>query len=978
MKSNDKIKNNDSKSYNKINLSQSLNQGKKFKKYQNKIQNNLVKEDILLNKEGFGNNNLTKKTREIIQKNSYTSQDEENLADLREEYQSTLQEYQELLEKVSGSINGYVERTNNNNPFLNKVVSFTTGENAYVTNQGVVKIIPSIIIWKTLNISQTVQVTLSIPWQSSYNTPGTQIPTKPPLISGTPIKSGQSLGNEGSNVFVDQLLPSDVTTSYMGCYAASPNNDNMTFIGGSPPPLNGAQIQNGTFSQPTLGNNSYQYINSSSQVPGWYFGGGCLLNNSTAWGYPIPYPNSNQCVSIQNSNYINTSLNLNTGVNYTLLFYCCGRNCCTGQLFNPINVQLYTSNNAFISTIASVFPPVNKWTQITLNFTVPTTQTYKLFFSGTNNSGDQSSAITNITINTSSTSSGTYSYNDCEQAAIEQGYKYFALQNVNTTNNLGYCAVSNSEPAVVQYGNSQIPNKLIPLWASNTSGQSGNNAILSVTGSLQVLSSSGQSVYSTPGTNANPANYLGCYGDNSSRAMSTAYNNGSQQYSNSQCQQVAKQNGYQYYGLQNSTSGTNAQCFLSNNLSQTMEYGTATNCTKISDGSWSGGGWSNAVYNTNNPQSNYFLILQDDGNVCIYRGSGPNDNQGFIWETATNGKQQIANPNTVATLGKYGKNWISSGSTLAPGDFIGSTNGNLQLIMQSDGNLVLYTFQMGSNCQKMSDGNMGGGIGGNAAYNIGMTSINSNMGELAFIDADSNLYSYPSSNKEYKNTYSTTFEDSNTTGNDIQGSSFDNATVQSCQSACNTNSTCAGFVFDNTNNICYPKTNAMYPFGGPINSDPNLTIYLRDVEPSSPPTGVSENTVNIDTVTYQNYNNNGNIGSNYGLSNSIPSVQKQQLQQLQTKLNQLASTISDSTTRFQKGTRSAESQSNKNVIGLQDYIKKIESDNKLSLDDEKKSNMKNILDDSSILVLQRNYSYLLWSILAASTVLITMNVVKKQ
>ena len=124
--------------------------------------------------------------------------------------------------------------------------------------------------------------------------------------------------------------------------------------------------------------------------------------------------------------------------------------------------------------------------------------------------------------------------------------------------------------------------------------------------------------------------------------MSTAYTGGSQQYDNSQCQQAAQQNGYAYYGLQNSKSGTNAQCFLSNDLSQTTKYGTATNCTKLSDGSWSGGGWSNAVYNTTNPESSYYLILQDDGNMCVYRGSSPNDNQGLIWSSGTNPQKRLS------------------------------------------------------------------------------------------------------------------------------------------------------------------------------------------------------------------------------------------------------------------------------------------------------------------------------------------------
>jgi hypothetical protein len=981
--SDEKIKSKESIVKNKTVVYQSLKQGKKFKKYQNKITNDLVKDAIILSgKEGFTNSDvgLTQQTREIIEKNNYTSQQQQNLDNLRQEHQNTLQEYENLLEQINGTVTGYIDQTNPNNPYLNKVVSFTTGETAYVTNQGVVKLIPSKQIWQTLNIPQTTQLQLNIPWQGSYTTSGTQIPSNPPLVSGTPVISGQTLGNEGSNVFVDQLLPANVNPSYMGCYAANSSNNNMTFIGGSPANLTGQQIQNGNFSQPLLTNNSYQYLSNSSQVPGWYFNA-CLINNSTAWGYSMPYPSGNQCVSIQNTQYICATLTLNTGVNYTITFSACSRNCCNNpNVGNPISLQLYTNLNAFISSVANFTPtPVNKWQNYSYTFTVPTTQTYKLCFSGTNTSGDQSTAIANVSFNGSSTNSGTYGYNDCKQAAIQQGYQYFALQNVNTTSGLGYCAVSNSEPAISQYGNSMVPNKLVALWSSNTGGQTGNSATLSVSGSLQVINSSGQAVYSTPSTNANPSNYLGCYGDGPSRAMSVAYSGGSQKFNNSQCQQAAQQTGYPYYGLQNSTSGTNAQCFLSNNLSQTMEYGAATNCTKISDGSWSGGGWSNAVYNTNSPQSSYFLILQNDGNMCIYRGTGPNNNQGFIWCTMTNGKTQSANPNAAASLGKYGQNWIASGSTLAPGDFVGSSNGNLQLVMQSDGNLVLYTFQMELNCQKMSDGNMGGGVGANASYNIGMKSINSNIGKLAYIDNDSNLNTYPSSNKQYSNTYTTVVKNSNTTGNDIQGAAFNNATVQSCKTACNTNNSCAGFVFDTNNNICYPKTNSMYPFGGEINSDTNSTIYIRDVQPSSPPIGVSQNTIATDTITYKNYKAGGNINNSYGLS-KLTSVQQQQMEQLQTKLNQLSKAISDSTTNFQEGAISVENQSKKNVIGIENYLDNINKTNIEigSVANQNSGSIQNILNDSDIVVLQKNYKYLLWSILAAGTVLVSMIVVKKQ
>ena len=40
-------------------------------------------------------------------------------------------------------------------------------------------------------------------------------------------------------------------------------------------------------------------------------------------------------------------------------------------------------------------------------------------------------------------------------------------------------------------------------------------------------------------------------------------------------------------------------------------------------------------------------------------------------------------------------------------------------------------------------------------------------------------------------------------------------------------------------------------------------------------------------------------------------------------------------------------------------------------------NIENILSDSDIVVLQKNYDYLFWSILATGTVVVAMNIVKK-
>jgi hypothetical protein len=553
---------------------------------------------------------------------------------------------------------------------------------------------------------------------------------------------------------------------------------------------------------------------------------------------------------------------------------------------------------------------------------------------------------------------------------LNAGYKYFALQNVNTQTNKGYCAVSNDYVGVTKPGTAYAVTKAVPLWDSKITG-SGNYAYLTVQGALTVYNTSGSSIFNTDNKSAIPSNYLGCYGDKSSRAM-PLHNSGKQKYSLQQCNDIAEDGNYKYFGLQNSTSGTNAQCALSNDLASTIKYGKAGNCTKIKDGSWTGGGWSNAVYSLN-PSSFYFLILQDDGNMCIYRGTGPNDNQGNIWCSGTNGKQQKANPAYAAAKGKYGKNWIASGTGLSAGDWVGSNDGSIYLIMQSDGNLVLYTSQTGENCYKMKDGNTGGGVDANALYEFNETGIPANVGKVAYVDSNSLLYTYPDSNLGLSDNYNS-YTNYSSSGNDISGSSFSNATIDSCKKACNDNKDCYGFDFDKTNKVCYPKNKNMYPKGTRANNS-SVDLYVRTPKITNPPIGVTDKILNVDSISYENYpKGSGDMRTSNNLSNAT-SVQRQQLDQLQSTLDLLSSQINDYSSKFETNNDDVENQTYKNINELRNYVKNINyTNNKIK---GFNTNVDNILKDSDIVVLQKNYDYLFWSIIATATVLVSINIVKK-
>jgi hypothetical protein len=952
--------------YNKNNskpTSLSLNQGNKFNKYQKKIQDNIKKNNNTV--EGFQSNSLTKQTNNLLQKTSVSQNKQETIQNLKSNYDSTLTQYEQLLASITSGASNYINRVNSNNPYLGKVIQLQGGALFYVTNQGVAKNIPSMDVYNAVSgkngfPSQGDFIPVSIPFDNSYSSPGATIPTKPPLITGTPVQVGQSVGNEGSNVYVNTML-NNPTTKYTGCYADNTSSPLMSFIGGAPSSSNNVAIVNGNFNEPQIANNTYsEYYGTNTSVPGWYFNALIVNNYSGLANYiPIPYPSGNQCAYIYSNQYIYQVLNLTAGT-YTLSF-----SASSSYAVNPLIITIASTNSSQATQTFNVSAPQGSWTPYTETFNITTSGPFQITFSGT--SGAQASTIANVSLSSNGNTSGVYTYDMCQQAAINEGYNFFALQNMDPSTSQGYCAVSNDGIASTTKGKSLIASKQIPLWSSDTN-ISGSYANFN-NGSISIINPSGAAVFSTPNTTTQPSNYIGCYADKSTRAM-TLYNNGSQQYTNSECQSIAQSQNATYYGLQNSTSGQNAQCALSSNLSQAQEYGVASNCTQISDGSWSGGGWSNAVYNTTTPSMSYFLILQDDGNMCIYLGSSPDDKQGLVWQSTTNGNQQQGNPKMVSANNKFGQTWMPTASVLYPGEYLSSTNGDLVLIMQADGNLVLYTYQTTSNCQKMADGNTGGGVGANALYTISQVGVPTNMAQLAYIDQNAELHPYPSTNATYTNTY-TTMTSTDSQGNDIQGAAYGDATVEQCQTSCNDNSSCAGFAF--SSNTCYPKTSSMYPSGS-IQPNSNVDLYVRNKMPQTPPTGVTSTTNNIDTVLYQNYINGGAISDSYGISNAT-SVQKQQLQQLQTKMDLLSNQITNLTTQFETNSEELQEQSQTNIQGINKYIKDIKKNNKKIHNFD--SNFDNILNESDIVVLQKNYDYLFWSIIAVTTVIISMSIIKK-
>ena len=947
-------------------------------------------------------NPLATQSREIVEEYDYSGKQEE-IQSLREEYDEVLAQYEDLMAKINWSANSYLDRVNNN-PYLGKNIRFSSGEVAYVTQQGVIKLIPT-NIWNSIagknGCPDKTFVDVNMPWLPEYDTLSTNI-DELNLITGSPMISGQSCGNAGQNVYVNRLV-SNPTEKYIGCYNDKPPSTEILFV----PKMNSSNNVSGFIS----------YATSVYQNNNGFCGPWAAFDRSTTTYW---HSATNNLYDKKKGEYLGSNskfvklkdgsdsaikgeyLQINLPKKYALTKYelqgrqdCCGNPSgrspnswmvvgWDGSKWNEVDtrnnqglnfemrtyyINVIKNYNSYVIIITNCGNPGNKTND---RYCVQIAQ-WNLYTSSDYGFTDSQRAMNTINM-------GYVDLETCKKYASDNGYKYFGFGNAQLQpDGRSFCSISNDLTSAQQYYTA-YNYKQIPLWSSKTNGGTGNTALLSGQGSLVVQNSSNAAIFATPAKKA--TNYIGCYVDKKDRAMNGSLGGGEQAYNYQTCQDAAIKVGYPYFALQNSTSGQNAQCFLSKDYSSVIKYGVSTNCTRLKDGTYSGGVLSNAVYSYG-VDGNYYLRLYNDGNMAIHRGTGPTNSQGLIWESGTRVKVKKYNPNFTAAKSKFGRNWIPSGTTLAAGDFIGSDNGAIYLLMQTDGNLVLYTSETTSACSTNSKGQqVGGNSWVNALYNILPAGFKENIGKLGFVDENNVLIEYPSNNIKQTNNY-TKFLRTNTPGNDIPGASYGNATLDQCYSSCNNNKDCYGFVFDDQNKVCWPKTSGMWPYGGTSNYSSTITTYVRGKEPIAVPNGSTKDVKYVDSVQYQMYVDGDKFQNKYGLPNAT-SEEQQQLTNLQSRMQTLSSRIATLTDEYNAGTEASQTQSGDNLDGLNEYQTDINANNEQSnalaasvTEGFRLNNSINkVLQESDIVVLQKNYEYLLWSILAAGSVIVAMNITK--
>ena len=988
------------------NLQISLNQGKHFKKKFSKIKEGFVSLDkqqehiIRPSYKGYvpvlqnmkQDTNLTKNMNQT---------DLNELKQSQSKYNDLIQQYTAMQQKISNSSLNTVNRLASNNPYLNKTVRFNNGPWCYVTSQGVAGWIHGFdILYSTTASDKPIDINL--PWLDSYNTPGTTIPTNPPLISGPPIQMKQSLGNEGSNVYASKLI-NNPSSKYIGCYNDKPASTLISIV----PVMNSNWVD------------GFQSMSSSTyygMYPGWYAFDG---NPNTFWhcaenmynattgiyqgqgGTPVNGLGflRGEFVQINAPNVFTASITLTQYSIAPRLESCC----LTTRSPNSWYVLGWKDNIWYVVDRQQNQKFINGDAK-TYNVATPGSYgAYMLLTDKVGNDDEKSNRITVQVAEWKLFTSSDYSMSEdkramiwnpnvigyttlekCQEFAVENGYKYFGLQDVRSDGTAA-CLVSNDITKSQMYGDASVQRTAIPLWSSNTSSDYPCTAQLSGDGKFYVFDSTKHLLVIGDGK--------GCENWGTMTVQSATYGGNCKAPIGNVTDKVGK-------------LGCNWVDSCSIPISNSTFGDPVPGCGKGFDIAYSCG-WTTQVskhldyaegqtlvmneckkYMADNCR--FFLILQDDGDMCIYRGTDPSNNKGLVWSSNTKGKQKAPNPDWVASKGSTKGNYMPSPNWIVTGQWIGSNDGYLKLIMEPNGNLVLYTSETKSGCKVINDKTYGGGWI-NAIYELNNAGNKNTLGKVGYIDSESKLMLYPDSMLETTNNYQI-FKDSDSGGNDI---SYLNVKDQNeCQTACNNNADCRAYQFNGNN--CWLKNKNAYPKSGKYSvTGGALGVRLPGLKGSKT---CSNKIVNVDTIQFDNYIKGPEMTPNTQCNSSIVSHEDQlafdniksqliilgdeialKTENLYNEDNKIFEKLNMNEEQFKKSIENYKLTNIKikqdlnlkgnNIEGMQNNN---ENDNINNI-----NNINGILTDSDLRVLQENYSYIMWSIFAIGILTITINTLKK-
>jgi hypothetical protein len=593
--------------------------------------------------------------------------------------------------------------------------------------------------------------------------------------------------------------------------------------------------------------------------------------------------------------------------------------------------------------------------------------TYSGCFKDAKNSGVKMSYQTDGSI---------FDYDSCKQRAVDTSSQYFALQNYQTDTNTAKCYVSNDYSNAISLGSADSYTET-PLWYSDNQTAS-NHVSFRNDGNIYMVDSSGKTTMTAFNTTngglvsssltGTPdcalvvptvisatwgGNIDGVTDGNATSALQT-YNNGTQTFSYI----VGKGQKDPAVGKKK-TFDLSYQC--GDKIKTQHVNASADKRTVILDC-------------TDSPMAcTCYLILLDDGQMSIYKGSSPGNNDVLIYAWPKyDVSGSIANPNWDMRLSKTGANWMPGNTSLYTNEFITSNDGKLVFYFNASGNVVLSTYKLVEGCPKRGGQYAYGNSGNNALYSFDTVPNSESSGKIGYVDDSSELREYSSGTIGYGKTYKKHPNyDSGTTID-----TWTNSDPFACKTACRRSDACAGVVYDNNSKTCYTKDKTVYP-GSSMVPKSGSDLYVREPKVNNS-NSCSKQIVEIDSNMWKGYPQGAAMGTEdvCGLGQALEDPHDK-LASIQVQIDDTVSQIKDKFSQLQQDNVKL----NSNMIQLQlkigqDFKEYNNVNDSIKQKETAETTMNSRLSDSHLVVLQENYKYTFLSIFAIGALVIVMNVGK--
>ena len=608
---------------------------------------------------------------------------------------------------------------------------------------------------------------------------------------------------------------------------------------------------------------------------------------------------------------------------------------------------------------------------------------------------------------------GDYDYTTCSDMAFNLGKPYFGLQQTNEATGKAKCALGDETDNYAKYGTYQP--SCVKASDGNVYGGGWTNAIYAID------------------ENGTTSTYMGCYKDDQDRAMSSTgeidENNytgvykpvfiagnfgcspwGSSDYIDSTAQWIWYTENAAYDAPTNNTAPVlfvypfNYNCNGASSCNNTTAkiFGMADDyCTmKVNGSSVDTGGRSMAIAGGwgGNGDTGFTVTINPGKNVIevnALNGGGPagfllsfidvntnellfNTNGNWFYSTVvTSYSPPMTQSYSVETCKQYAQQF--GHELFAVQDILNGDPNTAQCFVSDDlSKATRYGPRGGST---IIGGNEYGVSNVNSVYELNEKGDISLMGKIGHINENNELSPYPSSMVVPGTTYDR-LQNFDSPGNDI--TKVDSTTVENCMNVCNTDNKCGGFIFANESGTCWTKTTDMY---GPskltaaLYPIPNYDLYMREPElanlNSSCPVAVN----NITSVDWNAYNLTGNDMTPDSLC-KLGEVNASALNarnDSQQTLSGASSKIYDQLTSFMNLNTNMNTQMDVDKDIMDKNLSMYKSINKKYKNavNNDNGNINNILTNSQVSVLQSNYSYIMWIILALLTLTFFIYVIRK-